>query len=240
MMTLASRTLLFVSISPIALAAPALAQENQAAAQTPQAQAQAESPDEQTIIVTGTRRADRTVADSPVPVDVIGSDAIENTGADGDQQDPQPAGSVVQLPAAFDRRRFRRASPGDPARPEPRPDAGPRQRQAPPRIRAAQHQRHGRPRQRRRRHQPHPRHRDQPRRGAARRRGRAIWLGRDRGRHQHPAEERRPRRARQPDLRRISHEAGRRGQGDGSAARRQRAADPESGGQSLFPRQYRR
>ena len=58
-----------------------MAQENQAAAQTPQAQAQAESPDEQTIIVTGTRRADRTVADSPVPVDVIGSDAIENTGA---------------------------------------------------------------------------------------------------------------------------------------------------------------
>ena len=76
MMNFASRTLLLVSLSPIALAPPALAQENQAAAQTPQAQTQAENPDEQTIIVTGTRRADRTVADSPVPVDVIGSDAM--------------------------------------------------------------------------------------------------------------------------------------------------------------------
>jgi len=32
------------------------------------------------IIVTGTRRTDRTVADSPVPVDVIGNDAILNSG----------------------------------------------------------------------------------------------------------------------------------------------------------------
>jgi len=80
-MTFAVRTLLFVTLSPLALSAPASAQANQEAAQTPQAQAQAESPNEQTIIVTGTRRADRTVADSPVPVDVIGSDAIENTGA---------------------------------------------------------------------------------------------------------------------------------------------------------------
>jgi iron complex outermembrane recepter protein len=80
-MKLATRTLLFVTLSPLAFTAPAYSQANQEAAQTPQAQAQAESPNEQTIIVTGTRRADRTVADSPVPVDVIGSDAIENTGA---------------------------------------------------------------------------------------------------------------------------------------------------------------
>jgi iron complex outermembrane receptor protein len=33
------------------------------------------------IVVTGTRRSDRTVADSPVPVDVIGAEAITNTGA---------------------------------------------------------------------------------------------------------------------------------------------------------------
>lgn len=33
-----------------------------------------------TIIVTGTRRNDRTVADSPVPVDVLGSEALTNTG----------------------------------------------------------------------------------------------------------------------------------------------------------------
>ena len=80
-MKLAARTLLFVTLSPLAFTAPAYSQANQEAAQTPQAQVQAESPDEQTIIVTGTRRADRTVADSPVPVDVIGSEAIENTGA---------------------------------------------------------------------------------------------------------------------------------------------------------------
>jgi iron complex outermembrane receptor protein len=80
-MNLCVRTLLFATLSPIAIATPAYAQANQEAAQTPQGQAQGEAPDEQTIIVTGTRRADRTVADSPVPVDVIGSDAIENTGA---------------------------------------------------------------------------------------------------------------------------------------------------------------
>jgi outer membrane receptor for ferrienterochelin and colicin len=34
----------------------------------------------ETIIVTGTRRADRSIADSPVPVDVIGSDAISTAG----------------------------------------------------------------------------------------------------------------------------------------------------------------
>ncbi|HYJ30003.1 MAG TPA: TonB-dependent receptor plug domain-containing protein, partial [Allosphingosinicella sp.] len=32
------------------------------------------------IIVTGTRRTDRTLADSPVPIDVIGADAIANSG----------------------------------------------------------------------------------------------------------------------------------------------------------------
>ena len=80
-MKLSTRSLLFAGLSTVAFATPAIAQENQQAAQTPQAQAASETPDEQTIIVTGTRRADRTVADSPVPVDVIGSEAIENTGA---------------------------------------------------------------------------------------------------------------------------------------------------------------
>ena len=36
--------------------------------------------DEETIIVTGTRRTDRTLADSPVPVDVIGGEALTDTG----------------------------------------------------------------------------------------------------------------------------------------------------------------
>jgi iron complex outermembrane recepter protein len=47
-----------------------------------QDEAQADEPAEgqNAIIVTGTRRTDRTVADSPVPVDVIGGDALANTG----------------------------------------------------------------------------------------------------------------------------------------------------------------
>ena len=54
-----------------------------AAAQTRSAPATAtaEPADPPAIIVTGTRRTDRTVADSPVPIDVIGSKAITNTGA---------------------------------------------------------------------------------------------------------------------------------------------------------------
>ena len=77
-MKLAARTLLFVSLSPIALSVSAQAQQSQQA--TAQPVAESDAPDAQTIVVTGTRRSDRTVADSPVPVDVIGSDAIENTG----------------------------------------------------------------------------------------------------------------------------------------------------------------
>lgn len=67
---------LMATISATALvAAPALAQD------TPAGTAEAVPADESsTIIVTGTRRSDRTVADSPVPVDVISSDAIANTG----------------------------------------------------------------------------------------------------------------------------------------------------------------
>ena len=76
-MKLAPRALLFASLSPLALSAPAMAQDQPPA---PGPQAQAGNPDEQAIIVTGTRRSDRTVADSPVPVDVIGSEAISNSG----------------------------------------------------------------------------------------------------------------------------------------------------------------
>src|SRR3546814_18803095 len=36
--------------------------------------------DSATIIVTGTRRTDRTVADSAVPIDVISADALANSG----------------------------------------------------------------------------------------------------------------------------------------------------------------
>ena len=78
-MKIAARNLLFVTLSPLAFTAPAFAQANQEVAQDQSAQAPTETP-EQDIIVTGTRRSDRTVADSPVPVDVISSDAIANTG----------------------------------------------------------------------------------------------------------------------------------------------------------------
>ena len=74
MIKLTKSALLF-SIATGALTAPALAQVVGAAA-SPNAAA---DPGE-TIIVTGTRAANRTVADSPVPVDVIGADAIANTG----------------------------------------------------------------------------------------------------------------------------------------------------------------
>jgi iron complex outermembrane receptor protein len=80
MMVQANKALLLAGLSSFALAAPAMAQQNQAVAQEPAAQARDDAPDEQTIVVTGTRRSDRTVADSPVPIDVIGSEAIANTG----------------------------------------------------------------------------------------------------------------------------------------------------------------
>ena len=81
-MKLHSRSLLLATLSPFAFATAAEAQQtNQPAAQpAPAAAAQSTTPDEETIVVTGTRRSDRTVADSPVPVDVIGSEAIANTG----------------------------------------------------------------------------------------------------------------------------------------------------------------
>jgi iron complex outermembrane receptor protein len=81
-MKLHSRSLLLATLSPFAFATAAEAQQtNQPAAQpAPAAATQNTTPDEETIVVTGTRRSDRTVADSPVPVDVIGSEAIANTG----------------------------------------------------------------------------------------------------------------------------------------------------------------
>jgi iron complex outermembrane receptor protein len=90
MTSFAVRASLLASLSPLAMATPALAQQAAQDAQTA-AQAQADpsvatptptqdpAPDE-TIIVTGTRRVDRTVADSPVPVDVIGAEAILHSG----------------------------------------------------------------------------------------------------------------------------------------------------------------
>jgi iron complex outermembrane receptor protein len=76
-----SRVALLTGLSALALtAAPAFAQdpaEPQAEAETAEALPPAAGEE---IVITGTRRTDRTVADSPVPVDVISADAIVNSG----------------------------------------------------------------------------------------------------------------------------------------------------------------
>ena len=76
------RALLLTSLSPVAFAVSAHAQQNQTAVgpAAPQAMVAGEASDQQTIIVTGTRRTDRTVANSPVPVDVISAETLQNTG----------------------------------------------------------------------------------------------------------------------------------------------------------------
>jgi iron complex outermembrane receptor protein len=86
-----SRIALLTSLSSLALAAAPAAAQTTPAAPAPSEQAVAQqqaaveatgqdAQPEDAIVVTGTRRSDRTVADSPVPVDVIGSEAINNTG----------------------------------------------------------------------------------------------------------------------------------------------------------------
>lgn len=65
------RTLIVSTALPLAgISLPALAQDEGAA----------DAGDDPIIIVTGTRRTDRTVADSPVPIDVIGADALQTSG----------------------------------------------------------------------------------------------------------------------------------------------------------------
>jgi iron complex outermembrane receptor protein len=77
-MTTLTKLLLLSGLSTLALAAPAHAQQPQTGEAADEANEN--PPGDQTIVVTGTRAANRTVADSPVPIDVIGSDAITNTG----------------------------------------------------------------------------------------------------------------------------------------------------------------
>ncbi len=60
--------------SALLLPHSAMAQDNVAVAEEEEASIQ------DAIIVTGTRRTDRTVADSPVPIDVISGDALASTG----------------------------------------------------------------------------------------------------------------------------------------------------------------
>ncbi|MFA9201667.1 MAG: TonB-dependent receptor plug domain-containing protein, partial [Cypionkella sp.] len=60
-------------------AQPALAQNQDPPGET-QASAEGEAIPQEQIIVTGTRRTDRTVADSPVPIDVIGGEQLADQG----------------------------------------------------------------------------------------------------------------------------------------------------------------
>ena len=79
----AYRIILLASLSAIALTSPARAQQAIPPAAPVPTAAPAEDSDadlQNAIIVTGTRRTDRTVADSPVPIDVISADALTNTG----------------------------------------------------------------------------------------------------------------------------------------------------------------
>jgi iron complex outermembrane recepter protein len=74
-----SRAALLSGLSSLAFAAPALAQNQDPPAEpTETTQGQVASAD--AIIVTGTRRTDRTLAESPVPIDVISSEALTETG----------------------------------------------------------------------------------------------------------------------------------------------------------------
>ncbi|URW76329.1 TonB-dependent receptor [Sphingomonas donggukensis] len=79
-------TLLTLSVSALALAVPAYAQTAATppvADPVPGATAQDGVPDdspENTIVVTGTRAANRTVADSAVPIDVISSEQLSTSG----------------------------------------------------------------------------------------------------------------------------------------------------------------
>ncbi len=80
------RSALLFTISSLAMlaAAPAAAQPVAGpAAPTPEAAAAPTDPSpapDSTIVVTGTRRTDRTVAESPVPVDIIGADQLSASG----------------------------------------------------------------------------------------------------------------------------------------------------------------
>jgi iron complex outermembrane receptor protein len=70
---------LLSSLSALALAAAPAAAAQPDDPPAPQA-SDRDPADETSIIVTGTRRTDRTLADSPVPIDVIGAEAIANSG----------------------------------------------------------------------------------------------------------------------------------------------------------------
>jgi iron complex outermembrane receptor protein len=79
-----TKLVLLTGLSAFALAAPAAAQETGADPADPPVDAvgtrEVDVQPQETIIVTGTRRVDRVVADSPVPIDVISAEALSQSG----------------------------------------------------------------------------------------------------------------------------------------------------------------
>ncbi len=79
-MSRSSRIFLLSSLSVLAIASPVRAQNQQAGtAQSEEAQEEEIASGDQ-IVVTGTRRTNRTLAESPVPIDVISSETLTETG----------------------------------------------------------------------------------------------------------------------------------------------------------------
>ena len=75
-MATGTRSILLAGLSTLAIVAPAAAQVQPTAGAVDTTQTDEPS----LVIVTGTRRTDRTVADSPVPIDVIGGTELVKTG----------------------------------------------------------------------------------------------------------------------------------------------------------------
>ncbi len=206
-MNTVSRSLLLAGLSSLAIAAPAQAQQNQEAVQDAptQAQAQGDTPDQQTIIVTGTRRADRTVANSPVPVDVISAETLSHSGFTEINR------QLTQEVPSFNFPQPSITDGTDVIRPATLRGLGPDQTL----VLINGKRRHGSALLNINGSVGRgtsavdvnliPIDRAVARRGAARRRGGSVRLGRDRRRNQLPAEERAQRRQGKRDFRAILH-----------------------------------
>ena len=98
------------------------------------------------FVSTGTRFNDRTVIQSPVPIDVITSAEMQQGGYTETSQMLQALVPSFNFPASVAHRRHGSYPPGHAARPRAGSGAGARQRQAPSHQRARERQRLGRPR----------------------------------------------------------------------------------------------
>ena len=222
MVELAARALLFASLSPLALSAPAMAQRSTARAGV--RKRRPETP-------TSRQSSSRARADPTAPSPTVQSRSTSS----GPRRSriparPRPTEILNQLVPSFNFPQPSIADGSDTLRPATLRGLSPDQtlvlvngkRRHVSAL--AEHQRDRGPWQRRGRPQSYSRPCHQPRRSASRRCCRPVWFGRDRRRHQHPAQERRSRRQGKPDLRRILDDHQRRRQGHRASARWQRAS----------------